>query len=48
LEHIAFLKGEVLHLADGLRETTIADTILTGSFTEIHRINEQNVYPSKI
>lgn len=42
---IVFLKEADLQLADGLVEITIAGRIFPRSFMEIHRINEQDVYP---
>ena len=45
---IATLKEEVLQLADGLSKITIAGRTLTRSFMEIHRVNGQDIYPSKI
>lgn len=36
-----------MQLADGLIEITIAGRILTRSITEIHRINDQDIYPPK-
>lgn len=45
---IAILKENVLQLGDGLREITIAGRVLSRSFMEIHRRNEQDIYHSKI
>lgn len=43
---IAFLK-KVVQLADGLIEITLVGRVLTRSITEIHRINDQDIYPKK-
>lgn len=44
----AALKEEALQLADGFSKITRAGRTVTRSFMEIHRINGQDIYPSKI
>lgn len=36
-----------MQLANGLIDITMAGRILTRSITEIHRINDQDIYPQK-
>lgn len=44
----AALKEEALQLADGFSKITRVGRTVARSFMEIHRINEQDIYPSKI
>lgn len=44
----AALKEEALQLADGFSKITRVGRTVARSFKEIHRINEKDIYPSKI